>query len=57
MNITYRQLIQRLPEDRLDDNISVYDAEDGEYYPVQEIETEPEDDVLDKGHVFLIIKK
>ena len=57
MDITYRQLLQKIPADHLDDSISVYDSSEDEYYPVQEIETETNGDVLDKGTVFLIIKK
>jgi hypothetical protein len=36
-------------------NISVYDAEADEYYPVSMI-CRADNDVLDEGHIFLVIK-
>ena len=58
-NPSYRDLynvLKTIPEDRLDDNISVQDAEDDEYYPVQHIKVIENDDVLQEGSVYLIIK-
>jgi hypothetical protein len=58
-NPSYRDLynvLKTIPEERLDDNISVRDAEDDEYYPVQEIRIMKNDNVLEKGSVCLIIK-
>lgn len=57
MNATYRQLLKRLnelPDERLDDNISVYSAREEEYIPVTSIYI-TETDVLDKGHLVLEI--
>ena len=59
MNITYRELANRLslvPQDRLDDNVTVYDESEDEYYPVQKTFITKESDVLDKGHFVLQIK-
>jgi hypothetical protein len=56
MNITYRELIRRLtaiPSERLDDNVTIYDESNDEYYPVQETFITKENDVLDKGHLVL----
>jgi hypothetical protein len=55
---TYRQLaeiIENLPEERKDDNVTIFDPNDGEFYPVKRIETATIDecDVLDEGHIFL----
>jgi hypothetical protein len=58
-NPSYRDLynvLKTIPEERLDDNISVRDAEDDEYYPVQEIRIMKNDNVLEKGSVYLVIK-
>lgn len=38
-------------------NLSVYDAEADEYYPVQLLCRVKETDVLDKGHLVFVIKK
>lgn len=60
MNITYLQLIHKLgsiPSERLDDNVSVYDESEDEYYPVEDTFITNEDDVLDKGHLVLKIKQ
>jgi len=56
-NVTYRQLLEainRLPLDHLDDNISVNTEED-EFIPVKKLAIQDEDDVLDKGHLYLIL--
>jgi hypothetical protein len=57
---SYRDLynvLKTIPEDRLDDNISVRDAEEDEYYPVQHIGLVENDDVLETGSVYLVIKQ
>jgi hypothetical protein len=59
MNITYRELIKflgNIPAKRLDDNVTVYDNENDEYYPVENTFITKENDVLDKGHFVLKIK-
>jgi hypothetical protein len=37
----------------LDENVTLYDQEEGEFYPVDTIEFTDFDDVLDAGTVFL----
>ena len=39
----------------IDETVTVYDAADGEYYPADTIEFEEADDVLDAGHMFIVI--
>lgn len=56
MDLTYRDLfnfLQTLPKERMDDSISILDAEDDEYYPVFKINIAKEDDVIEKGSVIL----
>lgn len=57
--MTWRELLRALielsPSKNLDDNVTVYDAAEGEYYPADLIEFEEADDVLDKGHMFISI--
>jgi len=60
--LTYRQLqeyLELMPDVCLDDNISVFDPNDGEFYEIKRIERNgegdtEESDVLDKGHIFLV---
>jgi hypothetical protein len=59
--MTYRNLLKKLQETngmRLDDDVTVYDRTNDEYYPgitVKETD-EQEQDVLDDGHVFIVIE-
>ena len=54
--MTWRSLLDTLVlHERLDDSVTVYDAAEGEYYPADLIEFEEDDDVLDKGHMFISI--
>ena len=58
MNMTYRQLLdylQAMSQERLDDNITIRDTDSDEYIPVQAIEVVDVPDVLDKGHVYLVL--
>lgn len=41
--------------DVMEDNVTVYDAADGEYYPADTIEFEEADDVLNAGHMFISV--
>lgn len=58
---TYRELLEELksmPDDRLDDNVTVYIADMYEFYPIVaglEVATDKQD-VLDPGHRFLTVK-
>ena len=57
--MTYRQLLkkmQSIPDDRLDDDVTVFNGEDEEFYPVFRVKTaDDECDVLDEGHFYLTI--
>ena len=37
------------------DNVTVYDAEEGEFYPADTIAFEESDDIIDAGHMFISI--
>jgi len=56
---TYRDLLKFFKEleakgdNRLDDNVTVYNSIDGEYYPADIVEFNG-DDILDNGHLFLM---
>mgnify|MGYP003738943439 CR=1 FL=1 len=55
--MTYRQLrkhLQEMIDSRLDDDVTIFDEENSEYFPVKsfKISTE-ENDVLDEGHAYL----
>jgi hypothetical protein len=39
----------------MNENVTVYDAADGEYYPADTIEFEEADDVLNAGHMFISV--
>ena len=59
--MTYRQLLKKLqeiPNNRLDDDITIYDKTNDEYYPAFQIKEADEEtqDVLDDGHIFLTIE-
>jgi hypothetical protein len=55
-NLTYRQLLkilQKMDDNWLDANISVYLSGEEEYMPVCAFRINEEDDVLDAGHPYL----
>lgn len=58
--MTYSELIQnlnRIPKDRLNDDALVFIQWDNEYLPIAAIrESDSENDVLDEGHNYLVIK-
>jgi hypothetical protein len=56
-NPTMLEVHNILTKGDLDNNISIYDADTGEYYPVQVVCRVTEDDVLDKNHLVLVINK
>ena len=39
----------------LEDNVTVYDAADGEYYPADTLDFCEGDGIIDKGHMFISI--
>lgn len=55
--MTYRQLINelsRIPDNRLDDEVTIYDAINDEYSDNVSMKIADEDNyILDEGHVFL----
>ena len=58
--MTYLELIENLnkiPKDRLNDDALVFIQWDNEYLPISAIwESGSENDVLDEGHTYLVIK-
>lgn len=57
-NITYKELkelIDRLPEERKEDNVTVFVPGVDEFYPISEFRVQVGDDVLDNGHPYLKI--
>jgi len=55
-NPTLAELIEIATKDDAECNISVYDAEADEYYPVEVILRATDNDILDKNHIILAIK-
>ena len=60
MQLTYRQLakiISELPESNQDDNVTVFDSVNNEFYPATKAATvtEKETDVLDAGHLAITV--
>jgi len=49
--MTYEELLEYLSG--LQDTITVWDVEHGEYYPAQLLEFAGEDEILDNGHLFI----
>jgi hypothetical protein len=58
--MTYFELIEnlnRIPKDRLNDDALVFIQWDSEYLPISAVwESGSENDVLDEGHTYLVIK-
>lgn len=58
MNYTYRQLLealQELSQEELDMHVSIYDATNEEYYPLNYTSKTEVDDVLDADHPIMVI--
>jgi hypothetical protein len=54
----YLNKLQEAGDDRLQDNLVAYDPSDGEYYPSEYVEFNgKEDDILDDGHIFIMLDK
>ena len=57
--MTYRELLDFLKsleqnaDNRLEDNVTVWDMEQGEYYPAGLLTMEDSDGIMDAGHMFL----
>ena len=60
MHLTYRQLANKImepPKERLDDDVTIFDCETDEYFPVQDVElVSDQSSVLDDGHMVLVFK-
>jgi len=61
MGFSYRKLkdeLNRLTDEQLDQDATIYDDDDKEFYPVEDhdLADETVQDVLDNGHYFLVIK-
>ena len=56
--MTYKNLLEFLKklestaDNRLYDNVTVWDMEEGEYYPSELLAIEESDGILDAGHLF-----
>ena len=56
--MTYEELLAHLKvmeadsDDRLQDDVTVWDMEEGEYYPAELLEIDGSDGILDAGHMF-----
>ena len=53
---TFGELIKLITKDDRKCNISIYDSESDEYYPVEVILRATNNDVLDENHLILAIK-
>jgi hypothetical protein len=56
--MTYRKLIDRLnglSEEQLNQDVTVYDPRLDEYFAVNSLSFSKDDDVLNKGHSYLIM--
>ena len=57
--MTYKELLDFLKsleqnaDNRLEDNVTVWDMEQGEYYPAGLLTMEDSDGIMDAGHMFL----
>ena len=56
--MTYEELLEYLKslesnaDNRLYDNVTVWDMEEGEYYPADLLEIDESDGIIDAGHLF-----
>ena len=72
MNLTYKELakiIAELPEDHMNDNVTIFDEDESEFYGVKSIDSvphdmaediridTPSDGILDEGCIYLILDK
>lgn len=57
--MTYKELLDFLKsleqnaDNRLEDNVTVWDMEQGEYHPAALLTMEDSDGIMDAGHMFL----
>jgi hypothetical protein len=50
-----RDAINRLPENHLDDNIVIFMPNENEWFPIRRISKQEEDDIINKGCLFLVL--
>ena len=50
--LTYLKGMEADSDDRLQDDITVWNMEEGEYYPAELLEIDGSDGILDAGHMF-----
>jgi hypothetical protein len=58
-NLTYAGLLERLKQataEELNQTVTVFVPDTDEFYPVADVETTKEADILDEGHLFLKIR-
>lgn len=55
--MTYQQLLMELlkfTEDQLEANVTVFESDTAEFFPIQKLAFVSETDVLEKNHPFLV---
>lgn len=59
-SVTYRQLskmILDLPKDHIDDDVTIFDPLLDEFFFILTTNIEETTDVLDKGHLYLVMRR
>jgi len=49
--LNYLKLLEENDDNRLEDSVTVWDMEMGEYYPAEILEIQDSDGILDDGHI------
>jgi len=49
--LDYLKLLEENDDNRLEDSVTVWDMEMGEYYPAEILEIRDSDGILDDGHI------
>ena len=59
MSMTYRDFMEyvadNFSEEQLDQDMTIFIRGIDEYYPIERLDVEHEDGILDKGHFFFLI--
>ena len=50
--LDYLKSLEENADNRLEDNVAVWDMEVGEYYPAELLTIEESDGIMDAGHMF-----
>lgn len=56
--MNYKQLIkilESMPKEKLNDDVTVYFANDDEYYGIESIQINNDTNVIDNGHIYIKI--